>query len=524
MESDRRPLIKLHINVIIGFWSFLVYVGVFVTSFIRPEFFGAALPFIRIGFTLLIIIAAGIEGAEVKVYRQRYLFFKSLEDENFYTLGHKITFFNLEAFRNKVHELRSKSSLKEKNKYVMVFRPTSENVLSGTNKNRNLQRLNYGLATFINNLMVTSTGKPFSRKNAVYAFDRNNFLFFLFTDDETDITSLMSQISDECYRLVNEENIKVFVQPFFGICKVIKNESSLTALIEKALIAKTHAEETLEQYNFYKESFISSKEYDGSDIDLALTNNEFIPYYQPKVSIKNKKPEIVSCEALARWKTAEGVLLPAKFIDRAYKSGLLNRIDLAIFEAAMKDLSDSLKRGRRRLRVSVNFSLDELFSEDFVKTIKNILEKYSIPPTLLEIEITETTTKQYKFKSANSINQLKDLGISILLDDFGSRFSQIDMFRTLNFDGVKIDKYYTDRIVDDLKTRSIVEYMVQFIHKNDMDVIVEGVETKEQVDILRKMHVDIIQGFYFSRPLSYDEYQNFLKDNPFEKKEKGSKR
>ena len=106
----------------------------------------------------------------------------------------------------------------------------------------------------------------------------------------------------------------------------------------------------------------------------------------------------------------------------------------------------------------------------------------------------------------------------MLMDDFGTSNSQIDIFRDLPFDGIKIDKSFVDNIVTSEIDRSIVKFLVQLIHENGIHAIVEGVETKEQVDILHKMKVDIIQGFYFSKPLPFDEYQKLLKENTFEKK------
>ena len=517
MESDRSPLIKLHINVIIGFWSTLVYIGIFVSSFIRPDYFGNALPFIRIGFTLLIILSSGIFGAEIKVFRNRYSFFKSLADENFYTLGIRSTFFNLEAFRNKVRELEYKRTLKEKEKFVVVFSPTATNIVGGASRNRVLQNLNQTLAAFINRIMVTRENAVFSRKNAVYAFDRNNFIFFLFANDDNDVHGLISQISNECFRLVNEEKIKIWVQPFFGICKVEKDDSSLTSLIEKAIIAKSQSEQNIESFTYFKEGFIDKDTSVAEDILLALQKHEFIPFYQAKFSLKEKK--IISSEVLARWNSPEGILAPAKFIDRAGRAGLLNQIDMAIFEAAMKDLGDTLKRGRRAVPVSVNFSLYEFFSNNFLDKVKEVLERNQVPPSLLEIEITETTSQVNKFLSLQVIKKLKDLGVRILMDDFGTGFSQIENLRQIPFDGIKIDKSFTDRIIDDEKIRSIVRFLVQLIHDNDMEAIVEGVETKEQVEMLRKMKVDTIQGFYYSKPLPIAEYQALLKENPFEKKE-----
>ena len=141
-----------------------------------------------------------------------------------------------------------------------------------------------------------------------------------------------------------------------------------------------------------------------------------------------------------------------------------------------------------------------------------------MPPTLLEVEITETTSQVNKFLSLQVIKKLKDIGVRVLMDDFGIGFSQIENLRQIPFDAIKIDKSFTDRILDDKKANSIVKFLVELIHLNDMEAIVEGVETKEQVDVLRKMKVDTIQGFYYSRPVSFAQYNELLKENAFEKK------
>ena len=517
MDSDRRPLIRLHIYVILTFWILIGLIITFILSFVHPEYFGNALAFIRIGFTILIIVLSAIEGSQIKIFNRRYKFFKSLADENYYTLGVHSTFFNLEAFRDKISELERKFSLKDKQRYLLVFSPTATNIAGGVSRNRILQSLNQTLASFINRIMVTKENNDFSRKNAAYAFDRNNFLFYLFTDDDTEIHALITQLSNECFRLVNEENIKIWVQPFSGICKVQDDEKSLTASLEKAIIAKSQAEQIMESFAYYKEGFKDKDSSSADEIIQGINNGEFIPYYQAKYSLKEKK--IISCEVLARWKTPEGILAPAKFIERADRAGLLNQIDLAIFEAAMKDLGDSLKRGRRVVPVSVNFSLYEFFQRNFLNRVLSVLEENQIPPTYLEIEITETTSQYNKFYSTQVITKLKNKGIRILMDDFGTGFAQIDNLRQIPFDAIKIDKSFTDKILTDDKVRSIVRFLIQLIHDSDMEAIVEGVETKEQVDLLRKMKVDTIQGYYYSKPLPYAEYQNLLKENNFEKKE-----
>ena len=515
MGDERRPLMLLHINVIIAFVFSLVFLGLSIFVFAAPNIWGDNPIGWAIVFISLLIIFSTAFGGTLRYYRGRLRFYKSLMDENYYTLGVHSTFYNLEAFKDKVRQLERKHNLRNKMRFVLAFSPTATTVVGGANRNRVLQSLNQTLASFVNRIMLSKENPTFSRRNCVYAFDRNAFIFFLYTDNENDVHALITQLSNECFRLVNEEKIKIWVQPFSGICKVEENDVSLTAVIEKALIAKTQSEQNIESFSYFKEGHMSKDTVIAEDIVKGLENKEFIPFYQAKFSFKEK--QFISAEALARWKTPEGIVSPVKFIERAGRAGLLNSIDIEIFEAAMKDVGDQLKRGRRVLPVSVNFSLYEFFSNNFLNKIVSVLEKNQVPPSLLEIEITETTSQVNKFLSLQVIKKLKDIGVRILMDDFGTGFSQIENLRQIPFDAIKIDKSFTDRIVDDEKIRSIVRFLVQLIHDNDMEAIVEGVETAEQVDILRKMKVDTIQGFYFSRPLPINEYQALLKNNSFEK-------
>ena len=515
MIEEKRPLLRLQINAFISLILLGITLCLVAISFVYGEWFGKLAVAVRSIFLTLMLASAGLFGGSLKKFLDRRTFYYSLLEENYYTLGSRNAFYNLEAFKDKVREMNRSPLLRHKKRYLLAFSPTATTVVGGVNRNRVLQSLNQTIATYINRIMITKENPVFSRKNAVYAFDRNSFLFYLFADDEADVHSLIAQLQNECFRLVNEEKIKIWVQPFSGICR-IEDDAALPALIERALIAKNQSEQNIESFSYFKESFMTRDTQIAEDIVKGIEKGEFIPYYQAKYSLKEKK--IISSEVLARWKTPEGILGPAKFIERAGRSGLLNAIDMAIFEASMRDLGDSLKRGRRVVPVSVNFSLYEFFSNNFLERIVAVLQKNQVPPTLLEVEITETTSQVNKFLSLQVIKKLKDLGVRVLMDDFGIGFSQIENLRQIPFDAVKIDKSFTDRILEDEKTRSIVKFLVELIHDNDMEAIVEGVETKEQVEMLRKMKVDTIQGFYYSRPIPFGAYNELLKENAFEKK------
>ena len=134
----------------------------------------------------------------------------------------------------------------------------------------------------------------------------------------------------------------------------------------------------------------------------------------------------------------------------------------------------------------------------------------------MEIEITETTSQVNQFLSVSVIKKLKDYGIRVLMDDYGVGYSQIQNLKNIPFDAIKIDKSFADVMLTDEKTNSIMKFLVELGHVNDLEVIVEGVEKQEQIDALAKMDVDTIQGYYYSKPLAFKDYEEFLRNNPFE--------
>ena len=446
---------------------------------------------------------------------EQKIFISQLETENTYTLGEATQFYNLEAFKSKASKYFRRRKYTKRDRYIIAFTPTALDIPSNRNRDKILTGINLNLAKFFDGLFAESRNPEFDNKDVIYAFSRGIFFFFVFADDDNYIHRLINVISNECFRMVNEDKVKIWVQPFFGI-KKIDEDSSIASSIEDVMIARDRSEKNYESFTYFKQSFREGEETASNEIANALDNNEFIPYYQPKYSLNDHC--FVSVEALARWDSpVHGLVGPAKFIDEAERAGLLSAIDTRIFELAVRDISENLKRGRRVLPVSVNFSLYEFFSRNFLNTIIDTIKKYQVPSSLVQIEITETTSQVNKFLSLSVIRKLKDAGIRVLMDDFGVGYSQIENLRQIPFDGIKIDKSFTDRLVSDEKTRSITKFLVELGHANNMEVIVEGAETKEEIEILRKLKVDTIQGFYYSRPLSFEKYNELLKSNSFEK-------
>ena len=171
------------------------------------------------------------------------------------------------------------------------------------------------------------------------------------------------------------------------------------------------------------------------------------------------------------------------------------------------------------LPVSVNFSLYEFYSPNFLDTIVNTLDEFDIPSDLIEIEITEATSQANSFLSISILKKLKERGIRVLMDDFGVGFSNLSNLKKMPFDAIKIDKSFIDDIVEDTKAREIVRFLINLCKVNNMEVVAEGVDKKDQLELLKKFRCDTIQGFYFSEALAKKDYEMFLKNNTFEKKE-----
>ena len=509
-----KPLTLYIIYLISSVISFIAYLVVHLLATFKEGIFGAANTPILIATLILSIVAGfGVIFASISVVNQ-VRFLKRLKIQNMYSFGQPSTFYDLAAFKNRVFKLNRLGFYSKRKQCIIAFTAASLDVSENKYRNEDVTKLNYALSEYIGTFFETHKGYSSKRYN-VFCFDRGVFLVYSFNDNEEFINTFITAMTNRVFSIIEENELKVWAQPFFGV-RVTNPDDNITKAIEDALVARNNGEANFESYTVFNKEI---SEQEGTvrlnEIREAIINDEFVPFYQPKYNLKKK--EFVSCEVLARWQSpTKGLLAPNAFIHKAEQYGLLSKIDLLVFEKSLRDLSNSIKRGRRVIPISANFSLYEFFSHSFLDTIMDLLAKYQVPATLVEIEITESTSQVNQFLSISVIKKLKDKGIRVLMDDYGVGYSQIDNFKNIPFDGIKIDKSYTDELLTDEKVRSIIKFLVELGHVNDLEVIVEGVEKKEQVDLLRKMHVDTIQGFYYSKPLPLNEFETLLKENKFE--------
>ena len=463
-------------------------------------------------FVLLPILFSVLFVVLLALFISRESLMRTIQLENQNILGRKSAFNNLYAFQKKVYVLSRYR--KRQAQHIIAFSFSNLAVTQNVNRNEEVFGLNSFIVDYLEKFPLELKMRP---SDFIFGFSRGTFLIYTYKQNEQSLNHICETIGKSVYQYAAENCRHVYVQPFFGI-EVVDEEETLVQQIENALIARDYSERNFESITFYQPSF--RKTVNANDIDelaKALENNEFVVYYQPKFDLSNKR--FISSEALIRWQSEKyGLLSPTKFLGKAEAAGLTHDIDTFVLRKVCENLNDLRRRGKRLLPVSVNFSLYEFYSAGFLDTIIGIMDEYNIPPHLIEIEITEATSQANQFLSISIIKKLKERGMRVLMDDFGIGFSNVGNLKKIPFDAVKIDKSFIDDITTDTKSREIVKFLIGLCKVNDMEVIAEGVDDKEQVEILRKNKCDTIQGFYYSQALSKQDYEKFLADNPFEKK------
>ena len=242
----------------------------------------------------------------------------------------------------------------------------------------------------------------------------------------------------------------------------------------------------------------------------AIENNEFELYFQPKLDINEK---IIGCEALIRWNSEDGVVSPALFIPLAEKSGLIYEIGKwVIFEAFKQVKKWEENKYLKNLSIAFNVSVVQMKHEHFLIDIEDAIETVNPNIANLDMEITESVFMANKQKSIHLLTLIRDMGFRIDLDDFGTGYSSLSVLKEFHIDVLKIDKSFIDEITYD-QGKIYVKTIIDMAKNLHIKTVAEGVETKEQVDILKELGIDIFQGYYFAKPLQKEEFEKFAINN-----------
>lgn len=239
----------------------------------------------------------------------------------------------------------------------------------------------------------------------------------------------------------------------------------------------------------------------------ALEKHEFMCYIQPKFGAKSR--HIEGGEALIRWRSSEfGFVYPDEFIPLSEKNGFVVELDFFILEEVCKAMRRWLDMGLTPVVVSVNQSRMHLSHDDYIWRLREIVDKYAIPYEYIELELTETVFTENTDLLLQIMQKLHDIGFKISIDDFGSGYSSLNMLKDIPADVVKIDREFFNGTVHSDKGRAVIMTVVDLAKKLKMHVISEGVETLDQVEFLDKINCDLIQGYYFAKPMPINEFED----------------
>ena len=241
----------------------------------------------------------------------------------------------------------------------------------------------------------------------------------------------------------------------------------------------------------------------------ALKRKEFIVYYQPKVSIDEKK--LCGCEALVRWNRNGQIIAPGEFLPILEKEASVCQLDFYVFRKVCEDIRSWLDMGYEPVRVSSNFSRLHLGNPHLAQDILSIMQEFNIDSKYIEIELTEASDFEDKVAMQRFVNDLRFNEISVSIDDFGTGYSTFNALKDLNVNVIKLDKSLLDHIGDDKHhDEVVVKNMVNMINELHLEVVAEGVENTKQLDFLHDAKCSTVQGFIYDKPLSKDEFEQRL--------------
>lgn len=293
----------------------------------------------------------------------------------------------------------------------------------------------------------------------------------------------------------------------------IDDITDINMIRANANLARTECKKrVLEDIVFYDEELKNRRveekelEYEAKE---ALENKEFLVYFQPKYEVSTE--QIIGAEALVRWNhPVRGVLSPSSFIPVFEFNGFIVDLDLYVLEQVCELISAWLKVGITPVCISVNLSRVHLYEHNLVDQLLAVVNRYNVPPKYIEFELTESAFYEETESLLRIMSEIKNAGFRLSMDDFGSGYSSLNLLRRLPVDVLKLDKVFLedcDEADDETRGKRIVMHVISMAKDLKMEVLAEGVETKDQKEFLQEARCDMIQGYYFARPMPLKEFE-----------------
>jgi diguanylate cyclase (GGDEF)-like protein/PAS domain S-box-containing protein len=332
-------------------------------------------------------------------------------------------------------------------------------------------------------------------------------------DTDKDSTKMAKKLLDCLNAPFFINGIELYITASIGISLYPTNGDNVVDLMKYADIAlyraKDQGRNNYQLYDSIRDATNDRLFFLEQDLRKALIHQEFLAYFQPRVEIGTGK--IIGAEALIRWNHPElGLISPSEFIPVAEETGMIIPIGQWMKKTVCEQLVKWRDQGIPLIPISINISAQRFLQRDFAYNVRDLLEEYGLEGNLLEIEITENSLMRNEEYVKKTIADLKELGIKIYIDDFGTGYSSFSYLKSYRLDGIKIDQSFIRDISYESENASITSAMIQLAQLLHMDVVAEGVETKEEMEFLRDLQCRSVQGYLFSKPVPIEQFERML--------------
>ncbi len=425
-------------------------------------------------------------------------------------------------------------------KYLLIYRQLGRDDVTGGNNRRQFERLaknilsgnqsyvmvhaNIDRFKLINDSYGDKTGDKILKSIQTIIDDElrwdevsgrlmaDNFGILMRYNSIAKLDERLEHISNRFSELSDKNGVPYGIVMFYGVYVIDPNEKlEVGALLERANLGRKSI-----SFNNYR---VPLGIYDEKDrrrmnrdrelekkMHVAMSHGDFVPYLQPKVDLLSDK--IAGAEALIRWMDPEeGIIYPSEFIPLFEQNGFVINIDIFMFEEVCKMVDKWNKAGYRNIPVSVNLSRCHFEVPEFFEYYEAIYEKYDIPQGAIEIELTESLFYNDLDSLNDLVNRIHNLGMTCSIDDFGSGYSSLNMLKDVRVDTLKLDRVFFKSTEDDARGKDVIKSVIRLAQALDLKTVSEGVEISEQVEFLRDMNCDLIQGYVFFKPLTIPEFE-----------------
>ena len=436
--------------------------------------------------------------------------------------------YSLESSNKTLYDITTKDPLTGAYNFE-TFKKKAQKLLTQTTKKYSLVYVDFADFKYINDVFGYKYGdeilinyaaiisKELRAGEVLGRVSADNFVILRYYNEKNDIMVRQHQVDIKITEFMHDMYSGQAVSVQCGICYLEDQAEDLqiAGILDRANYARKTVKTGLNRkYAVYDESIRKQLRYEKSIENRmlkSLENEEFLVYFQPKVDLQTGMA--TQAEALVRWQTDEGLIIPPdKFIPIFEKKYLISSLDQYVFKKVCAFIRRRLDAGLPVNTISVNVSRLQFYNSDFVKIYEDIKNKFRIPDHLLEIEITESIAFDNVTFLEKTVSELKSKGFLISIDDFGTGFSSLSLLKNIPIDVLKIDQSFFRESIHKEKDKIVIKGIIDLVNKLSIRTVAEGIETAEQVAFLKSVNCNMIQGYFFYRPLPEDKFEEILKE------------